>query len=334
MFSLRTCYKMRGHIPSCSPMLPVAKFILQRILRRLAKPLLLAGMIAAATAPAAAQDWKQKHKVVAFASVSAENQAATEARFRDVARVFKERTGVEMRIFTASDYAGTVQALTSGQIQMGQMGGSAYASAWIDSNGAVEPLVTNQELDGALGYHSILIVKSDSPYQPLDDLKGKTLAGADPNSTSGYLIPLVSLRAAGIEPDKFFGRTLFSGGHEQSVLGVVNGQLDSAFTWSSKGHNAGQIRAMVDRKVLKMDQFRVIWESPLIPNPVIVIRKDMPEDMKRDLRQFWLDLYKLDPKVAEAATRGKTSGFVPATHDMYKPVLEAALEVRKTRRKN
>jgi phosphonate transport system substrate-binding protein len=292
------------------------------------------GAVTVAAAPAhAQQDWKQKHKVVSFASVSNENQSATQARFSEVARVFKERTGVEMRIFTASDYAGTVQALTSGQVHMGQMGASGYASAWIDSDGAVEPLVTNKETDGSLGYHSILIVKNDSPFRKLEDLKGKTLAWADPNSTSGYLIPLVSLRSAGIEPEKFFGRTLFSGGHEQSVLGVINGQLDSAFTWSSKGHNAGQIRAMVDRGVLKMDQFRVVWESPLIPNPLVVVRKDMPEDMKRELRQFWLDLHNVDPKVAEAAARGKTAGFVPATHEMYKPVLDAALEVRKTRRK-
>jgi len=291
--------------------------------------LALAGL---AAMPAKAQDWKQKFKSISFSSVSAENQAATQARYKDVARVFQERTGVEMRIFTATDYAGTVQALTSGQIQMAQLGASGYASAWIDSNGAVEPLVTNKELDGALGYHSILIVKSDSPYKKLEDLKGKTLAWADPNSTSGYLIPLVSLRGAGIEPEKFFGRTLFSGGHEQSVLGLVNGQLDPAFTWSSKGHNAGQIRAMVDRGVLKMDQFRVVWESPLIPNPLVVVRKDMPEDMKRELRAFWIELHKIDPKVAEAAARGKTAGFVPATHEMYKPVLDAALEVRKSRK--
>ncbi|MFN9193084.1 MAG: phosphonate ABC transporter substrate-binding protein [Pseudomonadota bacterium] len=291
--------------------------------------LALAGL---AAMPAKAQDWKQKFKSISFSSVSAENQAATQARYKDVARVFQERTGVEMRIFTATDYAGTVQALTSGQIQMAQLGASGYASAWIDSNGAVEPLVTNKELDGALGYHSILIVKSDSPYKKLEDLKGKTLAWADPNSTSGYLIPLVSLRGAGIEPEKFFGRTLFSGGHAQSVLGVINGQLYSAFTWSSKGHNAGQIRAMVDRGVLKMDLFRGVWESPLIPNPLVVVRKDMPEDMKRELRAFWIELHKIDPKVAEAAARGKTAGFVPATHEMYKPVLDAALEVRKSRK--
>ena len=209
-------------------------------MRHIARTLLACTALLATTA-AHAQDWKQKIKVVGFSSVSAENQAATEARYKDVAMAFKERTGVDMRIYTASDYAGTVQALTAGQIHMAQVGASAYASAWIDSNGGVEPLVANKELDGALGYHSILIVKADSPYKSMEDLKGRTLAWADPNSTSGYLIPLVSLRGAGIEPDKFFGKTLFSGGHEQSVLGVINGQFESAFTWSSKGHNAGQI---------------------------------------------------------------------------------------------
>lgn len=302
-------------------------------LRRLSLGIAAVALTASVTLAHAAEDWKKKFPVVYFSSVSAENQAATTARFKELANAFKQKTGVEMKIFTASDYSGTVQALTSGQIQMGQMGASAYSAAWIDSDGQVEPLVTNKELDGQLGYHSILIVKSDSPYMKLDDLKGKTLAWADANSTSGYLIPLVSLRSAGIEPDKFFSKTLFSGGHEQSVLGVINGQFDSAFTWSSKGHNAGQIRAMVDRGVLKMDQFRVIWESPLIPNPLVVVRKDMPAEMKRDLLAFWTELHKTHPQVAEAAARGKTAGFVPATHEMYKPVLDAALEVRKNRKK-
>lgn len=292
--------------------------------------------LAAALLPAQsqAQEWAKKTKVVGFSSVSVENQAATEARFKDLASAFKERFGVDMRIYTASDYAGTVQALTSGQIHMAQMGGSAYGSAWIDSNGQVEPLVANKEVDGSLGYHSILIVKSDTPYRKLDDLKGKTLAWADANSTSGYLIPLVALRAAGIEPDKYFGKTLFSGGHEQSVLGVINGQFDSAFTWSSKGHNAGQIAAMLKRGVLKLDQFRVVWESPLIPNPLVVVRKDMSPEMRKDMLAFWTELHVKSPALAEAAARGKTAGFVPVTHEMYKPVVDAVVEVRNTRKRN
>ena len=65
---------------------------------------------------ALAQDWRQKYPVVGMSAVSSESQGATETRFKEFAKVFKERLGADLKIYTASDYAGTVQALTSGQI--------------------------------------------------------------------------------------------------------------------------------------------------------------------------------------------------------------------------
>jgi phosphonate transport system substrate-binding protein len=210
-------------------------------------------------ARAQAADWRKRYPVVGFSSVSSESQGATEARFKDFAKVFKERLGAELRLFTATDYAGTIQALTSGQIQLAGLGPAAYATAWIDSNGEIEPLVAAVEADGDFGYHSSLIVKAESGYQKLEDLRGKTLAWADPNSASGYLVPLVSLRAAGVEAEKFFGRTAFSGGHEQSVIGVDKGTFDCAFVWSAKDPSQrGILRAMTDRKLIELKQFRVV----------------------------------------------------------------------------
>jgi phosphonate transport system substrate-binding protein len=285
-------------------------------------------------AGAAAQGWKQKYPVVAMSAVSSESQGATEARFRDFAKVFKERLGVELKIHTASDYAGTIQALTAGQIHFAALGPAAYVAAWIDSNGAVEPVAAAKEQDGDVGYHSHLIVKADSPYQRIEDLKGKTLAWADPNSTSGYLIPLVSLRAAGIEAEKYFGKTIFSGGHEQSALGVSRGQFDSAFIFGARNPlDRGVLRAMTDRGVLDPALLRVIWRSPLIPSSPITVRKDLPADMKRDIQKLFVDLYSIDPKMAETVARGKTLGYVEVTHAMYQPVLDAVLEQRKARRR-
>jgi phosphonate transport system substrate-binding protein len=181
--------------------------------------------LALALAPglAIAQDWRAKFPVVSMSAVSSESQGATEARFRDFAKVFRDRFGVELRVVMASSYAATIQALTAGQIQFATLGPAAYAAAWIDSDGGVEPVAAAREVDGDVGYHSHLIVRSDSSFRSLEDLKGRSLAWADPNSASGYLIPLVSLRAAGVEATKHFGRTVFSGGHEQSALGVLNG---------------------------------------------------------------------------------------------------------------
>ena len=299
--------------------------------KRILAPIALALTATAIAAPAAA-DWRKQYPVVTMASVTTETQGATLARYEPLAAYMKEKLGVDMKVQTASDYAGVVQALTAGHIQLARLGASAYASGYIDSNGGVEPIAVNAELDGSLGYNSVLIVRSDSTYQSLDDLKGKTLAWADPNSTSGYLVPMVSLKEAGIDPAAHFGKTVFSGGHEQSVIGVLNGTLDSAFTWTSKGDNAGQLRMMMDRGMLKREDLRVVWESPLIPNPLYAVPGNLPDDMKRDLQQFFLDMQKERPELAEAAAQGRTSGFVAATHKMYAPVVGAVQELRNSRR--
>lgn len=294
-------------------------------------PIALAITASAVSLPAAA-DWTKEYPVVTIGATVTENQAATDARFRPLGDYFQEKFGVEMRVQQASDYAAVVQALTAGHIQLARLGGSSYAAGYIDSEGGIEPVAVPAELDGSLGYHSVLIVRSDSPYQKLEDLKGKSLAWADPNSTSGYLVPMVSLRSNGIEPKEFFGETVFSGGHEQSVIGVLNGTLDSAFTWTSKDDNTGQLRMMMDRDMLKREDVRVVWESPLIPNPLYAVPSDLPADMKKDLEEFFLNLHKERPELADAAASGRTSGFVVATHDMYSPVVEAVQELRNSRR--
>jgi phosphonate transport system substrate-binding protein len=285
------------------------------------------------TATDAAANWREKYKVLKIGSVTVENQAATITRLKPFADYLEKKLGVKIEVFTASDYAGIVQALSAGQIHLGRMGGAAYAAGYIDSKGGIEPLVMNVEPNGGKGYHSVLIVRSDSPYKTIDDLKGKSLAWADPNSTSGYLVPNASLRDAGIDPQKHFGRTLFSGGHEQSVLGVLKGNLDSAFTWTSPGHQAGQFRIMMDRGMLKVEDLRIVWQSPLIANPLWAIPKNIPADMKKDLLDMFVSLAKQDMAMAEAAAQGKTSGFEAVGHDTYKTFVTIAEDQRKSRRK-
>lgn len=293
---------------------------------------LAATVLVASVSAASADGWRSKFPVLKLASVTVESQGATLTRYQPFAEHLGKTLGVKVEVFSASDYAGVVQALSAGQIQLGRMGGAAYASGFIDSNGGIEPLVMNVELDGTMGYHSVLIVRADSVAKTLDDLKGKTLAWADPNSTSGFLVPNVALRRTGIDANKHFGRTVFSGGHEQSVLGVLKGNFDSAFTWTSKGDNAGQLRMMIDRGLMKREDIRVVWESPLIPNPLWAIPKAIPAELKTDLRNFFISLAKENPAMAEAAAQGKTSGFVAATHDMYATIVAATEEQRAQRR--
>src|SRR5688500_8176670 len=69
--------------------------------------------------------------------------------------------------------------------------------------------------------------------------------------------------------DSFF-KSPVSGGHTQSVLGVLNGTYDAAFTWTTKEDGYGQIRTMIDKGMLKRDQIRIVWESSLVPPPPVI----------------------------------------------------------------
>jgi phosphonate transport system substrate-binding protein len=299
------------------------------------KKLLGVALLAAAIAVAAGEasaDWRETYKSIKMGAITVETQGVMLSRLRPLAEYMESKLGVRVEAFSATDYAGVVQVLSAGQIQLGRIGGGAYAAGYIDSKGGIEPLVMDVDADGGKGYRSVLIVRSDSPYKSIDDLKGKSLAWADPNSTSGYLVPNAALRDAGIDPQKHFSRTVFAGGHEQGVLGVLKGNFDSAFTWMSPGHRSGQFRIMMDRGLLKLEDLRIVWESPLIANPLWAVPKGIPADMRQGLLDMFLDLAKDNMAMAEIAAFGKTIGFEAVTHDTYKTFVTIAEDQRRARR--
>src|ERR1035437_831470 len=105
-------------------------------LKQLFKTLCVSGLLAAAALSSHAQDWRSKFPVVKFAASSSENHEAVQARFKEFSSYFKSQLGVELQIFQATDYAGSIQALTSGQVHLAGLGPAGYAAAWVDSGGA------------------------------------------------------------------------------------------------------------------------------------------------------------------------------------------------------
>ena len=210
----------------------------------------------------------------------------------------KQKLGVELELFLSAEYAGVIQAIGAKQLEVMDMGASGYAAAYVETMGGIEPLVVPTNPDGTIGYYAVAFVRADSPYKSLDDLKGKIWAWAEPNSSSGYLFPLVSFRNKGLIPEKHFGKVVFSGGHEQSIIGVLDRAYDGAVTWTNdvEKHTRGGLHMMLSRKVLNIKDIRIIWVSELIPNPVIAIRSDVPAQMKADLKAMFLNLHKDNPR--------------------------------------
>ena len=282
----------------------------------------------------AAGTWQEQYPEFRYGVQSVETQGAALTRYRGFSEHVQETLGVELDLYLSSEYSGVIQAIAGGQIEVMDMGASGYAAAWIDTNGQIEPLVVPQESDGSIGYYAVMFVRSDSPYESIEDLEGKSFAWADPNSSSGYLFPLVSLRGMGIEPDDYFGDVVFSGGHEQSIIGVLDGAYDAAVTWTNdiEAHTRGGIHMMLERGVLDADDIRIIWFSDLIPNPVIAIRSDVPQEMKDDLRQMFMNLHIDNPEVFQEVVRGDSPGYVEVEHEVYQIAIDLRQQLQAERR--
>lgn len=308
-----------------------------RRLRILGVALALSALLAPVAVGTASADeyfggWQKKHPVVKYGVIPVETQTQTTKSMDAFIKHAEKETGVKWELYQASDYSGVMNAMISKQIDLAWLSGFSYCQTYSDSKGAVEPLVAAQEPDGSMGYYAVLVVKSDSPYKAYADLKGKVVARTDPLSTSGYLIPTAAFQRMGKPVDEFFKSPL-SGGHPQGVLGVLKGTYDGAFTWTSKNDNIGNIRKMIDKKLLKREQIRVIWQSATLPSPPIVIRKDLPLEMRWDMEKLFVRLKDHDMKIAEAIAQGKTNGMVRVYHEDYQLVCDAAKMQRETRKK-
>lgn len=257
-------------------------------------------LLTVAGSKAALADWQKDVPVIRIGILGGENEADRLKNYTCFAEIIEKDLGVPAELYPAADYAGVMQGLISNNLEVAGLGSSAYAGIYLQAPEAVEPLVTTKQVDGSLGYYSVMMVRADSPYQSIDDLEGKTLAFADPNSTSGYLVPSAELKLKGYDPGEFFSETGFAGGHEQGIVALLNEQYDAAVTWTSavgeyeEGYSRGNLRKMVDKGALDMNDVRIVWKSEMITNGPRVIRKNVPDELKQAYRQLLLDLPERD----------------------------------------
>lgn len=269
--------------------------------------------------------WAAQVPTLRIGILGGENEADRIGRYEAYRKLLEDTFGVPARLFQAADYAGVGQAFAARQIEIAFMSPAAYAGVWMDTNGNIEPILVTQEADGSTAYVAVMYVRADSGITDMQGLRGKAMAWADPNSASGYLIPRAELRAAGIDPEpgRFFARTGFAGGHEQAVIAVLQRQYDAGVTWVSgigdpaQGYSRGNLRSMVDKKLLDMKDLRIIWTSRPIQNGPIAVRADLPAAFKQDMVNFHLALPKAAPEVHRAVERGNAIGWVPTKHEDY-----------------
>jgi phosphonate transport system substrate-binding protein len=276
--------------------------------------------------PALAQDAIKEFNIGILGGENAQDRLSSNECFR--AKV-EAALGVPVKIFTPADYDGVIQGLLGGTIDFAGLGASAYAKIYLTDPAAVDVKLTTQNVDGSTGYYSIGFARKDSGITSIETAKGKTFAFADPNSTSGYLVPAAELTATYGKLEEFFSEVKMSGGHEQTIVGVSNGDFASGVSWADglgnweDGYTNGAFRKAADAGMVDMSNLVEIWRSKLIPNGPYVVRASLPTDVKDTVTAMVADMWETDKECAYALAAGDAKDFIPVTHADFEGVIAA-----------
>jgi phosphonate transport system substrate-binding protein len=288
--------------------------------------LLTATALVALLAPAAIAQEITEFNIGILGGENAQDRLTSQECYR--AKIEAE-LGVPVKLFTPADYDGVIQGLLGGSLDMAWLGASSFAKIYLTDPNAVDLALTKQNIDGSTGYYSIGFARKDAGIASMDDAKGKSFAFADPNSTSGYLVPGAELTAKYGDLGQYFSEVTFSGGHEQTIVGVANGNFAAGVAWADglgnweDGYNSGALRRATDAGLVDMNDLVQIWQSKLIPEGPMVVRSALPQDVKDRVTKLTADLHETDKACAYGVAAGDAMDFVPVTLPEYEGILAA-----------
>jgi len=289
---------------------------------KLSRRSLLAGASSLVAAPLAG--WlpaAQAADVLTVGLIPSEDSRAMIANSQAMMDMLSKSLGMPVKPFVAADYNGVIEALRSKRLDVAYLGPFSYVLGATVAD--IEAFaVAETKKAGRSYYHSLIIARKDSGIKTVADLKGKTFAFVDPSSTSGHLFPKAGLMKVGFNPDKDFGRVIFSGSHDSNAVAVQNGKVDAVAI-------ADRILdAAIAKNLAKREDLVVVWTSEPIPESPTVWRKDLDPALKKRVQAAFLDV-----KDIPWSDQGQLNGFHPTNDAAYNVIRDTAkllnLDLRK-----
>jgi phosphonate transport system substrate-binding protein len=278
-------------------------------------------------------DYKTQYPELVFAQVPAENASGVTDRFQPWMDYLSKELGVKVTLRIANDYAAVIEGHKAGNIHIGSHGPSSYVRAFTVTDGGVEPFATLSTADGTTGYYSVAYAKATDPGSKLEDFKGKNLCLVDPNSTSGNNVPRFAMAKMEIEPEKYFGKVVNAGSHENAVTAVQSGTCDLGFNWWNSEVDSNLMR-MDNKGMVKAADFKIVFKSDKIAGSPDVMLSSLPDDLKAAIRKAYADAPTKDKAAFDRLTDGKSKGWVAVTNDDYKTIFELQKFVDELRKKS
>jgi phosphonate transport system substrate-binding protein len=209
---------------------------------------------------------------VSVGEIVATTAAGHEALLKHIAKV----VGLPVNFYAVTSYPAIVESMVN-VFAVRESGGDVEAFA----SYAGKP---GHFIKGGPGYRGTLITKKGSGLDSIDKLKGRSLAFTEAASTSGFLAPTVLFpdKIGGKSVQDYFGRTVFTGAHDSSILAVKEGQVDAAFS------NDMSMERALAAGLIKKDDLNILWYSPVVPRDSFSWRKSLAPSIRAKIKEAFL----------------------------------------------
>lgn len=205
---------------------------------------------------------------------------ALEAEVSPITSYLSEVLGRKVHINVASDYATLGRLLEGGRVQLALFSHASFTTLGIGRDWEV---MCRTLRNGSAVYRGAVVVRDDSPYRDLLDLRGTRFAYVDKYSGSGFHYPNLLFKSRGMDPLTFFSQITFTKSHDQSIEGVRARRYDAAAVYDilEKGRSSAGLRVLV--------------HTGWIPNDPIVVKKNFDPVLKAEIRKALLNMHE-DPR--------------------------------------
>jgi phosphonate transport system substrate-binding protein len=224
-----------------------------------------------------------------FAYTPVEDPAVYENIFKPFTEYLAKCTAKKVVYYPVQSNSAEIEAMRSGRLHIAgfSTGPTGFA---VNMAGAI-PFAAKGTAEQYRAYHLAFVVKADSPYQKLGDLKGKKVAHTSASSNSGNLAPRALFPAQGLAPDTDY-KVLYSGGHDKSALGVVAGDYDGAPVASDV------LERMIVRGTIKKEAIRVIYKSAPFPTSSFAYAHDLEPALAEKIKKCFYD-FRFTPEMTK-----------------------------------
>jgi phosphonate transport system substrate-binding protein len=250
---------------------------------------------------------------------SGETERVT-AGAESVVALLEAETGLFFEVRVATEYAGAIEAMCADPAEVHMSSLATFAYVMAADRGCAEAAMLSVRY-GSATYNGQFLVRADSGITALSQLNGKTFCRPDPLSTSGWVIPSIMLKGAGVDPDTGLADVVDAGSHDAVAAGVYDGTCDVGATFVD-----ARTRIEEDYPDV-MEQTVVIALEPDIPNDGVQFQTSVPQELRAKIVAGLMAIAATEEGVAALDTAYQWQELIAADnsyYDAFRQILQAA----------